>query len=84
MVQKKEFIYRVKFRVPPFQARRDFRTEFFFTSLEAIYTVFTAEQVGCCVSRLWNLKVSDGVPYYSGRCEITREPLIRKPQMKKD
>lgn len=52
--------------------------------MEAIYTVFTAEQVGCNVSRLWNLKVSDGVPYYSGRCEITREPLVRKPQAKKE
>lgn len=43
-------IYRVRFKEPPQSG--DERTEFFFTSLAAIYEVFTAEQIGCRVNRL--------------------------------
>ena len=41
-------IYRVRFKEPPLSG--DERTEFFFTSLAAIYEVFTAEQIGCRVN----------------------------------
>lgn len=73
-------IYRVAFNEPPLQG--DDRTEFFFTSLSAIYDAFTPEQVGCKVSRLWNIGVSDGVTYAGARCKITREPLRSKSQNK--
>lgn len=73
---KKEFIYRVEFREPPFTVNG--RTEFFFSSLSAIYTKFTPDDIGCQVTRLWNIGVSKGFPYEGRRCRITREPLTAK------
>ena len=77
---KKEHIYRVAFNEPPIQD--DDRTEFFFTSLSAIYEEFTPDQVGCKVTRLWNIGVSGGTPYEGAKCKITREPLLSKSQNK--
>lgn len=77
---KKEHIYRVAFNEPPIE--EDDRTEFYFTSLSAIYEEFTPEQVGCKVSRLWNIGVSGGTPYEGAKCKITREPLKSKSQNK--
>ncbi len=72
-------IYRVSFRdVPEGEGGRDF----FFTSLAAIYTRFTVAQVGCAVTRLWNVGVSGGTPYDGRMCRITREPLYSKRQGK--
>ena len=76
-------IYRVRFKEPPLSG--DERTEFFFTSLAAIYEVFTAEQIGCRVNRLYNIGLPDGKPYRGRRCEISvkiftakrRKPRIR-------
>lgn len=78
MSVKQEFIYRVEFKEPPLS--EDDRTELFFHSLSAIYEVFAVEQVGCKVSRLWNIGVSDGNEYTSrdGAVHITREPIERK------
>lgn len=73
-------IYRVRFKEPPLSG--DERTEFFFTSLAAIYEVFTAEQIGCKVSRLYNIGVPDGTPYDGKRCLITREAIHSKTQKK--
>lgn len=75
-----EHIFRVSFNEPPIEG--DPRTDFFFHSLSAIYEVFTAEQVGCKVSRLWNIGVSDGKPYEGRRCRITKEPILRKRRFK--
>lgn len=77
---KKEYIYRVAFNEPPIE--NDERQEFFFTSLSAIYEVFTPDQVGCKVTRLWNIGVSGGTPYVGAKCRITREPLRSKSQNK--
>lgn len=77
---KKEHIYRVAFNEPPIE--NDERQEFFFTSLSAIYEVFTPDQVGCKVTRLWNIGVSGGTPYVGAKCRITREPLRSKSQNK--
>ena len=54
--------------------------EFFFTSLAAIYEVFTAEQIGCRVNRLYNIGLPDGKPYRGRRCEISREDIHSKAQ----
>ena len=51
-------IYRVRFKEPPLSG--DERTEFFFTSLAAIYEVFTAEQISCRVNRLYNIGLPVG------------------------
>ena len=77
-----EFIYRVEFKVPPLLGVDD-RTEFFFHSLAAIYDIFTAAQIGCKVTRLWNIGVSHGNPYEGRRCRITKEPILRKTRNKR-
>ena len=72
-----EFIYRVAFKVSPLLGVND-RTEFYFHSLAAIYGTFTTVQIGCKVTRLWNIGVSHGKPYDGRRCSITKEPILRK------
>lgn len=71
-------IYRVRFKEAPLCG--DERTDFFFTSLAAIYDVFTPEQIGCRASRLYNIGVPDGTPYDGRRCQITREEVCSKAQ----
>lgn len=75
----KSSIYKVAFKAPPLSD--DDRTEFFFTSLSAIFDTFTPDQVGCKVSRLWNIKVSKGQPYIGRLCQITKEEITAKPQI---
>lgn len=72
-MSKQTHIYRVSFREPV-----DDKTDYFFGSLAAIYDTFTADQVGCKVSRLWNLKMTHETPYVGRKCTITKEPLTRK------
>ena len=76
-----DFVYRVEFKVPPLSGV-DKRTEFYFGSLSAIYEVFTSKQIGCKVTRLWNVGVSDGNPYDGRRCRITKEPILKKRHFK--
>lgn len=70
--------YQVKFFQPPLQG--DEQTEFFFSSLAAIYDHFTPEQVGCCCQHLYNLKVSDGNTYSGAFCEIKKQDIRAKAQ----
>lgn len=65
--------YRVEFPAPVGD-----RSVFYFGSLAAIYEVFTAEQIGCKVTRLWNVGIDPGRPYVGSRCTISQEELIRK------
>lgn len=71
-------IYRVSFREPV-----DDKTDHFFGSLSAIYETFSPEQIGCKVSRLWNLKITLESPYIGRKCTITKEPFIRKKRSNK-
>lgn len=71
-------IFRVRFIMLPME--NDSRKEFFFHSLAAIYEIFTPEQIGCKVTRLWNLGIANGTPYFGRKCSITREPIWRKRQ----
>ena len=59
----------------PDEPRRRF---FLFSSLAAIYDKFSAAQVGCSLGNLYNLRVSDGVPYSGRLCKVWREPLYSK------
>jgi hypothetical protein len=68
-------IYRVSFKEPI-----NDKTDYFFGSLAAIYDAFTAQQIGCGVSRLWNVKITPEKPYFGRRCTITKEPVSRKRQ----
>lgn len=79
MVQNNIYqVYKVAFKAPPLSD--DDRTEFFFTSLAAIYDTFTAAQIGCKATRLWNIGVSKGQRYEGRLCVITREDVVRKTQ----
>lgn len=75
------FIYRVAFKEHPIAD--DARLDFYFHSLAAIYETFTPEQIGCKVTRLWNIGVSNGNPYEGRRCTITKEPILRKTRNKR-
>lgn len=57
------------------------KQDHYFSSLTAIYTVFTVEQIGCGIQHLWNKKVADGIPYEGKKCRITKEELT-KPKRK--
>lgn len=77
---KKEFIYKVKFNFAPFKEHGDNRTEFYFGSITAIFSVFPTEYIGTNATALWYHGLSDGKKYQSDYCVITAEPLIRNPQ----
>lgn len=80
-MNKQEFVYRVSFKEPPMSDEPD-RTDWFFTSLAAIYDRFGKEDIGCKVTRLWNLKITPDNPYNGRRCRITKEPVQRKKRGK--
>ena len=80
-MKKQLYIYKVAFDYPPLKDEE--RTEFFFTSLAAIYEIFTKEQVGCGVGHLYNLAISDGNIYCGKKATITRELLTSKPNSPK-
>lgn len=83
-MREQEYIYRVSFKDPtkPVNPKDDWdkeeRTDYFFSSLSAIYGTFSVEQVGCKVSRLWNLKITPNKPYRGRKCVITKEPVASK------
>ncbi len=68
-------IYRVRFKEPPLTD--DPQTDFYFFSVSAIYRMFTEEQIGCKVTNLWNIRITQGTPYENSKCIITREPVYR-------
>lgn len=78
---KQEHIYKVSFKTQPFDS--DPRTDFFFTSLSAIYEVFTPEQIGCKVNWLWKYGVAIGRTYENALCKITQHKLTRQAQNKR-
>lgn len=78
-------IYRVSFFEAP---NGDEKTDFYFSSLAAIYDVFTPEQIGCKVNHLWNTKVAADRPFKNRLVCISVEPVYRKfhknPKSKND
>lgn len=76
-MSEQAYIYRVSFKNEP-AGDNVWITDHFFGSLSAIYDTFTAEQIGCKVSRLWNLKITPQNPYLGRKCTISKEPLVRK------
>lgn len=73
------FVYSVVFFGAPFRDKP--RQKFFlFSSLAAIFEVFSVEQIGCSLGNLYNLKVPDGCAYAGKRCIIKREKVFSKRQ----
>lgn len=76
------YLYKVTFNKAP--AGHDGKRDFFFGSLAAIYTLFSADDIGCKVERLWNLKITPEKPYFGRRCTITKDPFYRKKQKRQN
>jgi len=70
---KQAHIYKVSFKEPI-----NGKTDYFYSSLSAIFTNFTSEEIGCKVQRLWNVKIAEDNPYIGKKCTITKERLTRK------
>ena len=73
-----ETIYKVSFRRPPLTG--DERTEFFFGSLKAIYSILTEEHIGCKVETLWANHITEEHPFHNAHCTITCNRVYRKRQ----
>lgn len=73
------YIYVVLFFAAPF-ADKPRQKFFLFSSLAAIYEVFSVEHIGCTLGHLYNLKVPDGSAFAGKRCIIKREKVFSKRQ----
>lgn len=52
---------------------------YFFGSLAAIYEMFTADEIGCPLTSLWQRGVlDDGRAFTTARCTIVRVSVYRK------
>ena len=76
----KLYVYKVTFKEPPVAGEP--QTEFYFTSLAAIFEVFTEKEIGCKVTRLWNLHIEEDKPYSGRRCTVEKKEMRRKPRNK--
>lgn len=73
------FVYSVLFFAAPLPKKP--RQKFFlFSSLAAIFEVFSVEQIGCGLGHLYNLQVPSGTAYAGKRCIIKREKVLSKRQ----
>lgn len=52
----------------------------YFSSVAAIYGVFSSDDIGCGAGHLWNLGVTQGAVYEGKKCRISKEPVINKKQ----
>ena len=79
-MEKNRYVYVVLFLGgAPFSDRP--RQKFFlFSSLAAVFEVFSPEQIGCGLRHLYNLKVPDGSAFAGKRCIIKREKVFSKSQ----
>lgn len=73
------FVYSVLFFAAPLPEKP--RQKFFlFSSLAAIFDVFSPEQIGCGLGHLYNLQVPSGSAFAGKRCIIKREKVFSKRQ----
>ena len=68
------------FRFAPYGTIGDTRTEFYFGSIAAIFSMFDETLIGTRTTALWYHGLSDGNAFESKNCTITAERLIRNPQ----
>lgn len=76
-MNKDRFVYSVVFFAAPLpgKARQKF---FLFSSLAAIYDVFSAEQIGCTLGHLYNQQLSKGAVFTGQNCIVKRERVYQK------
>ena len=70
-------IYHLQFREPPIEG--DARYDFFFSSIAAIFEVFTPKQTGVSLRSLWESKIDFDRPFYGKLCFVRKERLHNKP-----
>lgn len=73
-------IYSVVFFGAPFPTTAPRQRYFLFSSLSAIYEMFSHEQLGVSLKHLYNIRVPDGTAYTGKRCIIRREKVYSKKQ----
>lgn len=72
-----KYVYSVMFFFSPLQ-EQPHRRLFLFSSLAAIYDIFSADQIGCSLGHLYNKHVPDGETYQNDRCSIHRERVLSR------
>ena len=55
----------------------------YFGSLTAIYDVFTPDEIGCKVQRLWDYGITQERPFRNSHCEIHKGELHRHTTKRK-
>ena len=84
MKDKEHTIIRLRFKEKPDFIEQAGNPEYFFGSLAAIYDVFTAQQIGCAVTRLWQSKITPEKPFINKKCTISKVVVRHKtPQNRK-
>lgn len=72
-METKNTMYHVSFN-EPVNGKKDY----YFSSLSAIYTKLSPEEIGCKVTRLWNLQLTADNPYVGKKCKIAVEVFYKK------
>jgi len=67
----KKIIYHVKFHEPI-----DNKTDFYFSSITAIYNTFTAEQIGVARQTLYQQSLNPGDEYRTKFCVVRKEEVL--------
>jgi len=78
--QRKVTIYHVHFKDENME-----KQDYYFSSISAIFQMFTIKQVGIQASSLYNLKLDEknNPTYENSRCSIRKDVLHTKSQTKK-
>jgi hypothetical protein len=53
------------------------KTDYYFGSIKAIYTMFEAPQIGIAMATLYTRKLTESSPVVTDRCRITRIEITR-------
>ena len=82
--QRKVTIYHVHFHDNDFNKELE-KKDYYFSSISAIYDIFTIKQIGIQASSLYNLKLNEKTNpiYENARCSIRKDVLHTKSQIKK-
>ena len=70
IMKRKECVYKVHIKASEREA--------YFTSVAAIFEVFTPAEIGCSKRNLWDVTITPTRPFANEFCTITRHLLHRK------
>lgn len=60
------------------------KTDYYFGSLKAIYTEFSAEQIGCKLVALYGAGISLDKRKVTDKCIISKHAVVRAPQKREN